>query len=397
LAGGRVSTVVYNFYGSTASIRLYGRDGVNKEFEFDGTVYVPIETGMGGIRASQVSCHKNHLIYAFESSVQISGVGEPYKWTPLFGASELTTGDPVTNFITVAGSEVSAALMITCRDSVSVLYGSSIADWKIVKMSEGFGAQAFSAATIFGTVSFDRDGFISYSPTSSFGNFANDQVSRAIEPLVKNATVLCSVLTRNRSAYRCFFSDGLFVTGIKVGRKPISWMAGDYGRQIDVAVGGEIAGQYRTFLGDSDGWVLEADVGRSFDGAVIDANMRLVNVPYGGPFTLSQFRLIELQTEASTAFELSLGTEFYDFNAEEVGDTIITPNNFQKQYGTGLFWDFNSWDQAYWDGASANRVVYDVCGQGRSLAILISSSSDRELPHTIRSAIVTFSPRRLTK
>jgi len=392
-----VSTVVYNFYGSLDSVRLYGRDGVNKEFEFDGTVYVPIETGMGGIRASHVACHKYHLIYSFESSVQISGIGEPYKWTPLFGAAELGTGDLVTNFIAVPGSETNAALMITCRDSVSVLYGSSSADWKIVKVSEGYGAQAFSSATIFGTISFDRDGFVSYSPTDVFGNFANEQVSRAIEPLVKNATVLCSVLTRNRSAYKCFFSDGLFVSAIKVGRKAISWMSGDYGKQIDVAVGGEIAGQYRVFLGDSEGWVFEADVGRSFDGEVIDASMRLVNVPYGGPFTLSQFRLIELQTEASTAFELALGTEFYDFNAEEVGDTIITPNNFQKQYGTGLFWDFNSWDRAYWDGASANRVVYDICGQGRSLAILLSSRSDRELPHTLRSAIVTFSPRRLTK
>ena len=43
---GRFETVVANFGGATNSFRLYGCDSVNRAFEFDGTNFVPINTGM---------------------------------------------------------------------------------------------------------------------------------------------------------------------------------------------------------------------------------------------------------------------------------------------------------------------------------------------------------------
>lgn len=396
LAGGRVVAVPYNFTGSTATRRLYGCDGVNPEFEFDGEVWVPIETGMGTVRARHAFVHKNQLVYAYGSSLQHSAPGQPFVWSAIFGAAELTTGDTITGFINVSGSESNAALLVTCRDSVWALYGDGVSSWKFVRISDEAGAQAYSGLNILGPVAFDRNGFNRYSPTDSFGNFALESASRQIEPLVRNAVVLCSVLIKDKSKMRCFFSDGSFVTGTPTGNV-LAWMAGSYDRIINVAVGAEIDGQYRIFLGDSAGWVLEADVGRSYDGAEIAAGLRLSSQTQGSPLVEKQFRQVEVQTEASSSFRLAMGAEFSDSDPRAANVDVTSMQTFRKQFGAGLFWDFNAWDQAYWDGALANRLRYSIRGKGKQLSLLFSSRSDRELPHTIKTTTVVFTPRRMTR
>jgi len=396
LAGGRVESVVHNFFGSTSTKRLYGCDGINQEFEFDGEVYVPLETGMGNVRASHVAVHKQHLFFSFGPSVQHSGTGEPYAWTPLFGAAELTTGDDVTNFVNVAGSETSSSLMISCRDSTFVLYGTDASDWKLDKISDESGAQAYSVQLMGAPIVFDRDGFIVRRPTDTFGNFSYDSASLSVEPLVKNGTVSASVLVRNKSQYRCFFADGLIMTAtpIKAG---FAWMPCDYGRIINVAVGGEVNGAYRIFMGDTDGWVLEADVGRSFDGGEVEAGIRLSSQNQKQEAVEKQYRYAEVNVEGASAFNLAVAAEYSDSNSDEAALTEEQMMEMKPQYGAGLFWDFNSWDQAYWDGASINRVRYDIHGMGRSLSMLFRSASDRELPHILKTTLLMFTSRRLAR
>lgn len=395
-AGGRVQSVVYNFTASLATRRLYCCDGVNPEWEFDGTVLVPIATGMGAIRATQVRAHKNHLFYAYRSSLQHSAIGDPYNWQPLLGAGELGAGDTITNLVTASGSEAAAALMVLCQDSVWVLYGSDADTWQFVRVSEEAGAQAYGAQEMGGAVAFDRDGFRRYAPTQSFGNFSLESVSRNVEPLVKNAVVKCSVLSKNRNQLRCFFSDGLFMSGTPM-RRGIGWMPCDYGRVIECAVGAEIGGAYRIFMGDADGWVLEADVGRSFDGAAVQAGMRLSSQNQGSNVTIKQYRHIELESLAESAFALAVAAEFSDADPDAAVVDTTSMSNYRRQYGAGLFWDFNSWDRAYWDVSLASRVRYPVHGQGRSITVLVQSESDNELPHTIKSNTLLFTVRRMVR
>lgn len=395
-AGGRIETFAHNFTGLSTTRRLYGCDGVNPEFEFDGSVYVPIETGMGSRRATHVFVHKNHLFYSYGPSLQHSGTNEPYKWSPIFGAAELTTGDDATNLIGVAGSESSAALMVTCRDSVWVLYGNSAADWDFRKVSEEAGAQPYSGANFNGPITFDRDGFNRYSPTQSFGNFSYESASRDIDPLVRNGGVVASVLVKNKSKYRCFFSDGLFVTATPV-KGGFAWMPCDYGRVINVAVGGEVDGQYRIFMGDEDGWVLEADVGRSFDGEEIESGIRLVSQNQKSPVTHKQYRTLEVQCEAQSAFRLSFSAEFSGNELEDSAITTPSGTSVREQYGAGLLWDYGAWDAAYWNGGESNSPSYRLDGAGRSVVLVFASSSDRELPHRLRVATLLYTPRRIVR
>lgn len=41
-------------------------------------VYVPLNTGMGSIRATAVQCHKLHVFFGYRGSLQHSAIGNPY-------------------------------------------------------------------------------------------------------------------------------------------------------------------------------------------------------------------------------------------------------------------------------------------------------------------------------
>jgi hypothetical protein len=395
-AGGRVRHDVYNFTASVATRRLYCCDGVNVEWEFDGEVVAPIRTGMGGIRATAVKCHKNHLFLAYRSSLQHSALGLPYQWTPVLGAAELSAGDTITNLRGVSGSESNAALMALCADSAWVLYGSSISDWQFNKISDEAGAQRDSAQEIGGVVGFDMAGARIFKPTQSFGNFSYELATDNVEPLALGQIVKDSVLVKSKSLFRVFFSDGLFLSGVPAGNS-MDWMACDYGRVIECCVGGEINGEYRIFMGDPNGWVLEADVGRSFDGDEIDAAMRLSRIDSGNRLTEKRYRHIELDMVSDSACELAVGAEFSEVDSDPSEAAQQPTGTIDRMPGAGLFWDINQWDRSYWDAGQTSWLRFPVRGKGRFISILIQSLSDKELSHEISGAMLSHIQGRLAR
>lgn len=389
---GMVRTDVYNFKASTSSVRLYGCDGVNREFEFDGAVLVPIVTGMGSVRATVVRCHKNHLMFGYKGSIQHSGVGFPYVWLPVFGAAELGIGDNIADMISVGGSEASAAMMVLGENSLFVLYGNGISDWKLAPLSRNSGCSAGSAQDVGGVVALDSNGFVKYPATQAFGNFVWDSVSVQIDAIARGQTAACSVFVAPTNKYRVFFADGTGVTGFANGKR-FDWTAIALNRTIVCAVHGEIAGNARTFYGDINGYVYEADVGRSFDGDVIPCAIRLNELHQKAPGVLKQYRRLEVEAQARSAFTLSVHADFYD------ADEDIPPTDpiVVAQYGNGLFYDLTNFDSSYWDVAAFARKRFTIEGQGTAIGLHLAGESDNELPHTLRALTVNFTPRRAAR
>ena len=180
------------------------------------------------MRATAVACHKNHLFYAYRTSLQHSSIANPYVWSAVFGAAELSMGDTITNLVPIGGSEANAALMVVCQNALSVLYGNSAADpWNPVPLSKVSGGQARSAQDIGGLVAFDTPGVTRYPATKSFGNFEWDVVSLSIQPIVRNQAVTCSVFVPGLFKYRIFFEDGSAISGLpEVWQKAIDATAG---------------------------------------------------------------------------------------------------------------------------------------------------------------------------
>lgn len=389
--GGRVRTDAYTFTGSLADKRLYGCDGVNAEFEFDGTVYVPLNTGMGSIRASAVRCHKLHVFFAYRGSLQHSAIGAPYVWSAVFGAAELGTGDEITNLISVGGNTDAAALMVLCKNALAVLYGSSSADWKLDPLSRISGAQADSAQDIGGVVALDTPGVMRYPYTRNFGNFAWDTVSMDIQPIAKDQECACSVYVSGKFKYRIFFTDGTAISGLPVGKGMFEWSVINYGRNIIIAEHGEIDGVARTFYADDNGWVYEADKGRSLAGDPLPYAVKLLPLTQRSPMVEKTYRTMQLELECFSACTLYTSGEFGN------GEDGHTQQTTDQRYGVGLNWDLSNYDQAYWDTATVGMTTLPLEGIGTRVSISVAGEADNELPHTLYAVTVLYTPRRMTR
>ena len=384
-------THAYTFTASLADKRLYGCDGVNPEFEFDGVVYVPLNTGMGSIRATAVQCHKLHVFFGYRGSLQHSAIGNPYVWSAVFGAGELGTGDEITNLLSVGGNTDAAALMVLCQNALAVLYGSSSADWRLDPLSRISGAQADSAQDIGGVVALDTPGVMRYPYTRNFGNFAWDTVSMDIQPIAKNQQCACSVYVSGKFKYRMFFTDGSAISGLPVGKGMFEWSVINYGRNIVLAEHGEIDGVARTFYADNNGWVYEADKGRSLAGDPLPYAIKLLPLTQRSPMTEKTYRTMQLEVECLGACTLYTSGEFGN------GEDGQTQQTADQRYGAGLSWDLSNYDQAYWDTGSVAMTTLPLEGVGTRVSISVAGEADNELPHTIYAVTILYTPRRMIR
>jgi len=230
LPSGRYHCIAENFGGSVNTTRIYGCDGVNRGFEFDGTVLVPITTGMTTDTPDHVHAHKNHLFFSFDGSTQHSGPGTPYVWSVVTGAAEIAIGDTVNGFMSQPGSETSVALAIFTRNRTSILYGTGVSNLELTTYRAELGAYPFTIQDVGYTMFLDDQGVTTLQTAQAYGNFAHAAVTEKIKTWLnqKRTIAVESCVSRDKSQYRLFFSDGyaLYVTfnkGKIVGCMPITF------------------------------------------------------------------------------------------------------------------------------------------------------------------------------
>lgn len=390
-AGGRVQTDIYNFTAALDTVSMYGCDGVNAEFEFDGTVYVPLTIATTE-RALVVRCHKQHVLFGFRGAIISSGIAQPYQFTVLSGGAEIGTGDVITGMIPVAGSETNAALLILCEQSAWVMFGNDSTEWQMTPLTRDAGGSAYSAQDCGVPMVHDTPGFRAYKPTDTFGDFEWNLESRRIETLVQNKVPVASCFSKAFSRYRVFFSDGTVVSATP-GQKGWEWSRLDYDRSIVIAWSGEVSGVTRTFYGDDDGFVYEADVGRSFDGDTITAILKLHGLNQGASMLEKTYRWAVVETIGESPFYLAGSASFDDDtpdkNESETFEAALS--------GGGAAWDVFQWDRMFWDSPRLRSLRFNMNGNGYNIAPLFISQADDELPHQIRTFTVIYTPRRIRR
>jgi hypothetical protein len=395
LPGGRVETEVYGFTGAAGAKRLYGCDGVNPEFEFDGLLYVPLNTGVTSVRARYVRCHKMHLFYAFAGSLQHSGIGNPYTWSPIFGASELGTGDTITGLSSVSGSETSAAMLVLCQNAAWMLYGKNAGTgndgWNLVQVADKSGAKDRSVVGMDNVVSFDAGGALAWKPTDSFGNFEWESSSIQVKPLIEDANPQASVMVRQLGRARWFMSDGTVISATP-GRKGLQWAKGNIGRSVTCTINDEVLGISRTFYGCDDGFVYEADRGTTNDGLDIECMLKLSALNQKTPTLRKQYRWLEVECSSETPFEMQVSAEFSDQDP----NIEPAPGGVISQLGAGSAWDVTSWDASYWDARKNARTRMSTPGAGYNIAPIFYQRGAVGLPHEINVVMVGYTPRRST-
>lgn len=393
---GRYEFQNHNFGGQAGTLRMYGCNGVGRGFEFDGTVFVPIHTGMTVDTPIYLRVHKNQLFFVFGSSVQHSGVGTPYIFSPLFGASELAVGDTITGLVELPGSVTSGALAIYTKNTTSVLYGNDVSDWNLVQFSNESGGIAYTTQYIRTGMALDSQGIIGLSTSQKFGNFESSIISDKITPFLssKITTAIASCVVRKKNQYRLFFTTGEVIT--------VSYLQEQIQGVTVLTLNDDVTcisslegatGEEEIYFGSSDGFVYQAEIGTSFDGDAIVWSAELAFNHFGGPRQLKQFRKAVMEvtgvgySEFSFATSLSYGSNEFASSASSTAQSDLQP----------VTWDSFIWDQFFWDGRSLSPSEADITGTAENLSLLFSGDSDAFPSFTLNSAIIHYTPRRLMR
>lgn len=391
--GGRVTTVVGNVFGGSAGKRMYGADGVNRGFEFDGTTYVPIETGMATDTPKQVAVHKQHLFFSFGTSLQFSGIANPYDWSPVVGAGEIAMSDVITNLTILPGDQTSGAMAVYTRNDTAILYGSSEADFKLSNYNSGTGGLPYTSQTMDQAYVMDDRGVLALGTSLNFGNFVTATLTMNIRPFIQARRNLAtaSTINREKGQYRVFFSDrnALYITianGKVLGSMPVQFNCA-----VTCCVDGETPdGAETSFFGGDDGFVYRLDVGTSFDGAPIPANLNLVFNASGSPRILKRYRKASVEMTGDSYAEVAFGYDLA-YASNRVGQAVDAVYDADLR---SSYWDEMRWDNFVFDGVGVSPTEVDLQGTGENLSIRLSSVSAILEPFTVNSILIHYSMRR---
>lgn len=390
--GGRVECVVGNF-GGTAGYRLYGADGKNRAFEYDGETYVPIATGMATDTPEHVAFHKQHLFLSFGASLQFSAIADPYKWTPLLGAGEIAMNAPITDLLVMPGDQTTGALAVYTRNDTSILYGSSSEDFRLATYNSGTGAMPYTARNMDQSYALDDRGVMALNTSLNYGNFLPSSLTMNIRPFLANRINIAtsSTVHREKGQYRVFFNDGAGLYLTVLNANLLGVMPVQFPDPVLCTFEGEDGqGLSSTYFGSDNGYVYQLDSGTSFDGASIQANMTLVFNAIKTPRLLKRFRKGSVELTGDSYAEIQFGYLLAYSSSE-----VMQPTD--RRYDLDLrnpYWDSMIWDNFIFDGREVAPTETEMTGTGENVAVSISSVSDAFRPFTVNSVIFHYSIRR---
>lgn len=384
----------YNFGGAANTTKMYGCDGQNRAFEFDGTTFVPISTGMTTDTPSHLATHKSRLFLSFKGSVQFCSAGLPYQWSVIVGAGELAMGDTVTGFQPQpSGADQVVAIAVYTQRNMAVLYGTSSTTFSLQPFDQKAGAYAFTMQYVGVALFLNDRGITSLQTTQKFGNFSSATLSKRVKPWLttRRSIVQTSCVMRDKNQYRLFFGDGsaLYCThdnGTITGAMPILFPT-----PVRCVVSEQMSdGTEACFFGSDDGYVYQMEKGTSFDGAAIEFYLWLSYANQNSPRQEKQYRDLTFEITGSGYFEFNftylLG--YATTAVEQPGDTLLT-NPL-----SATNWDSFTWDAFYWDGVTLLPSHATLNGTAENISIGIHGVSDYMEPARFSGALLHYTPRR---
>lgn len=388
-AGGRYQFYIYNFFGQLTSIRMYGCNGVGKAFEFDGTTFVPLNSGATVDTPAFIRAHRKYLYLGIGSSAINSSVGNPYRYVATEGASEIAVGDTITALIGLPGE----ALGMLCRNSSQALTGASSSSWSLQPIRTDVGAVAYTASEMSDVYFLDDRGIMSIRAVQQYGNFQDATLSRKVQPLIDGlrTKVVGSYVVRQRGLFVLLMSDGTTLTMGIAGGKSTGFLNGLLSFLPSCVFSTEDeTGVERIFIGATDGFVYEMDKGSTFDGADIEAAIRISYNHSKSPRVRKRYRKIILEMTSVLGSSLAFS---YDYTYGDVGIGQGIGEGVSVT-GSGGSWDASNWDSVYWDSQDINQPEIYLSGSGLNMSMSFYSKTKLDFGHTLQGAMIHYTPRR---
>ena len=397
-AGGSMEFVTANFTGSTATKKMYGCDGVNKAFEFDGTTYVPIRTGMTTDTPTHIQAHRNYLFLSFLGSVQYSALGAPYSWTAVLGAGEIATGDYVTGMIPQGGTGSGSSMAIFTSGKTFMLYGSSSSDFQLVISTFDLGYSAFTAQPVGNnTFGLTARGVQSLITTLTYGDFEYASITHLIQSLItaKRGLETASSSSQIKNQYRLFFNDNTGIVVGLTGGAVDGIMYLNYGRVVRCITTATLStGEEVTYFGSDDGYVYRDNIGTSFDGETIEAWIRPAFNNLKSPRLRKRFRRAVFEVKAEGYAQVNVAYDL-GYGSPNVNPSAIASDT--PLIGGGGYWDQFTWDQFTWDTQIFADPSISIEGTEKNISFFFYSNRAQDKSHTVQGVTLLYSERRVER
>lgn len=398
---GRYEFVEATFTNNINDIKFYGCDGKNNAFEFDGTTYVPIVTPLDAtLFPNHIIEHQKQLFLSYSSSFVNSNISYPYGWTTTGGTAEITTGDLITGFLEVPGSESNPAMIVFCRNSTHVLYGSSAGDYAFIGFNKKQGAIPFTAQSVHKPICFDDRGVTEIAQAQEFGNFVESTLTKKVKTWLsgKRNKKCDSHISRDKDQYRLFFDDGT-AAYFQMSSNNFSMMPVRLKNPVLCSCSSEKTGggEERIFFGSDNGFVYQMEKGTSFDGEPINTSLKLVFNHSKSYWMLKKYNILIMETECDGFNQFSVGYDL-SYKSNESIQPTSTEITVQK---TPVNWGPDSpftWGQFTWGGEpSLSPLRIPLEGDGHNVALKITSNSAINSPIKFSGAFIGHTNLRMLK
>lgn len=380
------------FKALSTSETLYMVGGA-KPWQWDGSTLTELTAAPSG--AYFIATHANHLVLGFPvGSVQWSEMGDPTGWDAAGGAGELGASDVVTGLAAAAGG----VLVIGCRDTIKLMYGSSVDDFVVQTHSDNAGVKPYTMRTMGAMPVFQSSlGLTSLEAVQSYANFDFGNWARAIKPLLANRNMDPSgaVALKQSNQYRLYYPDGMALVATFNGTEPVGITTTLYPDDVDLVATGDSADRLSdvTVFSDSDANIYLADYGTSFNGQEVRTVLSLAYNHFGGPTVRKRMRRLWWDIEAESPIELRV-LPAYNLGSSNISRSPVTVLNGLT---AGGLWDFDKWDEFAWSTPVLDMQPMMLTGSATHIGPVVNTSSSVAKPHTLRGYTTQFEARRLSR
>jgi len=390
--GGDYEFCNYNFYAAADKRAMYGVDGVNPPFAFDGRTFRQIDCRVTDEAPNRIAAHQYHLFLGFRhGSVIHSPPGEPDgEYSPIQGAGELGMGDGITNLVPLRND-----VMAVYGDStIHLLYGSSAADFQLVTNAFDSGAFPRTVQPIWGHLMLSGLGVRSLQAVQAYGDFSARTESALAEDWLKPRLdqVVGSLVSRAKNHYRLYFheTDGTSELSASFVGKALQFMISVYPFTLTCFASGMIEGEEHLYAGAANGFVYRLDSGNSFDGQPLTTILRLPFNHEKTPNIRKYFRecVPELKGNAERVLQFSYELEFGDRTYPQgiVSDISAFPK--------GPYWGVSDWGEFVWGGSAKSPIPIKIPGSGSNIALIFSGTRNGEAPLALSGIRLYYELRR---
>lgn len=395
----------YNFRASTDTFRVYGCDGVNPAFEFDGTVLTPIllPTGLSDApltnQPKYIEAHNNYLWLAFsKGSLQKSVIGQPLVWSGFLGAAEYGMGYEITGLASV----LDTTLIIATTNSIMGMYGATELDFQRKLIANNVGCINYTMALSVRPLVLSKKGLMRVDATQSFGSFESNSQSRLIEPLITdyiiNKNVVGTTVSRVKNQYRIYFDDGTGLIGTQdamyVDQKLPSFTKFRYAHVPTCLASASVNDSEDILLfGDANGYVYRENTGVNCDGQPMVYILRTPFWHLKSPSVRKAFKRVEFDASSEGYSEIRLSKELSYNQNHTARDSVID----LETNGTGGYWDNAEWNNFAWSAATIDQQILSITGTGHNISLLFYGNSAISDPFVINTATFHYLDRKLNR